>query len=98
MDDVMLRAVAALLPGGATRGELAFGQRRLRWVEAGTGGPTVVLDAASGPRADLAADPAGARAAHQGHRVRPGGFGASDQAVTDAVLAVVEKARLGHGA
>ncbi|MEU8003752.1 alpha/beta hydrolase [Catellatospora sp. NPDC049111] len=48
MDDVIVRAVAALLPGGATRGEIAFGQRKLRWIEAGTGGPTVVLDAASG--------------------------------------------------
>ncbi|MFG3589477.1 alpha/beta fold hydrolase [Streptomyces sp. NPDC047990] len=48
MDDVIARAMSALIPGGVTRGELGRGGRVLRWVEAGAGAPTVVLDAGSG--------------------------------------------------
>ncbi|MEV4414065.1 alpha/beta hydrolase [Catellatospora sp. NPDC049609] len=48
MEDVIARALSALVPGGVTRGATARGDRELRWIEAGTGAPTVVLDAASG--------------------------------------------------
>ncbi|MCC5575674.1 hypothetical protein IMZ11_08460 [Microtetraspora sp. AC03309] len=48
MNDVIAQAMSALIPGGAARGELVRGHRVLRWVEAGAGGPTVVLDAAGG--------------------------------------------------
>lgn len=84
----MVRAVAALLPGGAKRGEIAFGQRRLRWIEAGTGGPTVVLDAASGTPALTWLPILPALVPHNTSR---------PDVVADAVLAVVGKARLGHG-
>jgi hypothetical protein len=47
-DDVIAQAMSALIPGGARRGELVRGDRVLRWVEAGVGRPTVVLEAASG--------------------------------------------------
>ena len=47
MDDVIARALAELVPG-ARRGVLNRDGRTLRWVVAGTGSPTVVLDAASG--------------------------------------------------
>ncbi|MER5405604.1 alpha/beta hydrolase [Streptomyces sp. NPDC002769] len=48
MKDVIAQAMSATIPGGVKRGELVRGDRVLRWVEAGAGGPTVVLDAASG--------------------------------------------------
>jgi pimeloyl-ACP methyl ester carboxylesterase len=48
MDDIVTRALGALLDGGVTGGELDRGGRALRWIAAGTGGPTVVLEAASG--------------------------------------------------
>lgn len=41
-------ALGALVPGGVRRGELARDGRTLRWFEAGSGGPAVVLDAAGG--------------------------------------------------
>ncbi|MFB7646219.1 alpha/beta fold hydrolase [Streptomyces sp. NPDC059095] len=40
--------MSAVTPGGVQRGELDRRERVLRWVEAGSGGPTVVLEAASG--------------------------------------------------
>jgi pimeloyl-ACP methyl ester carboxylesterase len=47
--DVTVEALGALVPDGVRRGELARDAgRTLRWVEAGAGGPTVVLDAAGG--------------------------------------------------
>ncbi|CAM5227445.1 putative hydrolase (alpha/beta hydrolase fold) [Streptomyces spiroverticillatus] len=49
MSDAVVKALSELVPGGVTLGELdRGGGRALRWVEAGTGGPTVVLDAAAG--------------------------------------------------
>ncbi|GGY39955.1 alpha/beta fold hydrolase [Streptomyces xanthochromogenes] len=46
--DVIAQAMSAMAPGGLRSHELARGQRVLRWTEAGSGGPTVVLEAASG--------------------------------------------------
>lgn len=48
MSDVVVKALRELIPAGAARGELDRGGRTLRWVEAGAGSTTVVLDAASG--------------------------------------------------
>ncbi|MET9419417.1 MULTISPECIES: alpha/beta hydrolase [unclassified Streptomyces] len=47
MDDAVVKAVGALVPGGASRGELDRHGRTLRWIEAGEGAPAVVLDAPS---------------------------------------------------
>ncbi|EST26286.1 hypothetical protein N566_24070 [Streptomycetaceae bacterium MP113-05] len=47
-DDVVVRALGALVPGGVSAGELVRGGRALRWVEAGSGGPPIVLVAAGG--------------------------------------------------
>ncbi|MFF3109604.1 alpha/beta fold hydrolase [Kitasatospora sp. NPDC057904] len=43
-----MAALSERVPGGVRRGELDLGGRVLRWVEAGQGGPTVVLVADSG--------------------------------------------------
>lgn len=52
MSDTIAVAFNALVPGGATRGELDRGRgRRLRWIEAGSGGPTVVLETGAGTTA-----------------------------------------------
>ncbi|MFH9195738.1 alpha/beta fold hydrolase [Streptomyces globisporus] len=48
MSDAVVKALSELIPCGAARGELDRGGRALRWIEAGSGSPTVVLDAASG--------------------------------------------------
>jgi pimeloyl-ACP methyl ester carboxylesterase len=45
MSDKAVEALSSLTPGGATRRELDRGGRTLRWIEAGEGGPTVLLDA-----------------------------------------------------
>jgi hypothetical protein len=47
MEDVIARGLAALVPG-AERGSLVRDGRTLRWVTAGSGSPTAVLDAAVG--------------------------------------------------
>lgn len=54
MNDVVVQALAELIPGGVRRGQLPRGDRTLRWVEAGSGGPTVVLDAAAAEPGSLA--------------------------------------------
>ena len=54
MDDPVVRALDGLVPGGVRRGELRRGSRVLRWVEAGSGGPAVVLDASLGQPGSLA--------------------------------------------
>lgn len=48
MTDTVARALAALVPSEARPGALERHGRALRWVAAGTGSPTVVLDAAMG--------------------------------------------------
>ena len=53
MDDVVVQALGRLMPG-VRRGEVSRDERRLRWVEAGSGSPTVVLDAAAGEPGSLA--------------------------------------------
>ncbi|MEP7026788.1 MAG: alpha/beta hydrolase [Actinomycetota bacterium] len=45
MDDLAGTVLNKLVPGGVQRGELRRGHRLLRWVEAGSGEPTVILDA-----------------------------------------------------
>ena len=54
MDDVVVRALGGLVPGGVRRGELWRGNRALRWVEAGSGSPAVVFDAGLGEPGSLA--------------------------------------------
>ncbi len=55
MDDLVVKALSQLLPGGdVRRGELPRHGRTLRWVEAGSGRPTVVFDAALGEPGSLA--------------------------------------------
>ncbi|WP_328307080.1 alpha/beta hydrolase [Streptomyces sp. NBC_00442] len=51
MSNAVVRAIEGLVPGGAAGGELPRGGRVLRWVEAGGGPVTVVLDAACGTSA-----------------------------------------------
>jgi pimeloyl-ACP methyl ester carboxylesterase len=54
VDDLVVRALGELVPGGVRRQELRRGARVLRWVEAGSGGPAVVLDASLGQPGSLA--------------------------------------------
>lgn len=54
MDDVVIRALGELVPGGVRRGELRRGNRALRWVAAGSGSPAVVFDAGLGEPGSLA--------------------------------------------
>ncbi len=54
MDDLVVQALSQLMPGGVRRGELLRDSRTLRWVEAGSGGPTVVFDASLGEPGSLA--------------------------------------------
>lgn len=53
MNDLVLQALGKLMPG-VRRGQLQRGDRALRWVEAGSGSPTVVLDAAAAEPGTLA--------------------------------------------
>jgi pimeloyl-ACP methyl ester carboxylesterase len=52
-DDLVLRALDGLMPGGVRRGELPRGSRTLRWIEAGSGEPVVVLEAGLGEPGSL---------------------------------------------
>jgi pimeloyl-ACP methyl ester carboxylesterase len=54
VDDLVVEALGELVPGGVRREELRLGSRVLRWVEAGSGGPAVVLDASLGQPGSLA--------------------------------------------
>jgi pimeloyl-ACP methyl ester carboxylesterase len=54
MDDLVVQALGKLVPGGVRWGELPRDHRVLRWVEAGSGRPAVVLDAALGEPGSLA--------------------------------------------
>jgi pimeloyl-ACP methyl ester carboxylesterase len=54
VDDIVVRVLGELVPGGVRRGELRRGNRALRWVEAGSGGPAVVFDAGLGEPGSLA--------------------------------------------
>jgi pimeloyl-ACP methyl ester carboxylesterase len=54
MNDLVVQALERLMPGEVRRGELPRDDRTLRWVEAGSGSPTVVLDAAGGEPGSLA--------------------------------------------
>ncbi|MGD0064333.1 MAG: alpha/beta hydrolase [Streptosporangiaceae bacterium] len=54
MDDLVVQALSQLMPGDVRRGELPRHGRTLRWVEAGSGSPTVVFDAALGEPGSLA--------------------------------------------
>ena len=54
MKDLVVQALGKLMPGEVRRGELPRDDRTLRWVEAGSAPPTVVLDAALGEPGSLA--------------------------------------------
>ena len=54
VNDLVVQALGKLMPGGVRRGQLWRGGRAVRWVEAGSGSPTVVLDAAGGEPGSLA--------------------------------------------
>jgi pimeloyl-ACP methyl ester carboxylesterase len=54
MNDLVVQALDKLVPGGVRRGQLSRDGRILRWVEAGSGGPVAVLDAAAGEPGSLA--------------------------------------------
>ena len=54
MNDLAVQALGKLTPGGVRRGQLSRDDRTLRWVEAGSGSPTVVLDAAGAEPGSLA--------------------------------------------
>jgi pimeloyl-ACP methyl ester carboxylesterase len=53
MDDLVVRALDHLVPGGIRQGKLCRGARTLRWVESGAGEPAVVLEAALGQPGSL---------------------------------------------
>jgi pimeloyl-ACP methyl ester carboxylesterase len=53
VNDVVVQALGELMPG-MRRGELLRDERTLRWVETGSGSPTVLLDAAGGEPGSLA--------------------------------------------
>lgn len=52
--DLVCQALNELLPCQVRRGELRLADRTLRWIEAGSGSPTVVLEAGLGEPASLA--------------------------------------------
>jgi pimeloyl-ACP methyl ester carboxylesterase len=54
MTDLVLEALTELLPCEVRRGELDRGGRALNWIEAGSGHPTVVFEAAMGEPGSLA--------------------------------------------
>lgn len=54
MGDLVYQALNELLPCQVRRGELLLGDRRLRWIEAGSGSPVVVLEAGLGEPGSLA--------------------------------------------
>lgn len=54
VDDLVVRVLGELVPTGVRRGELRRPGRTLRWVEAGTGDPVVILDAGLGEPGTLA--------------------------------------------
>ncbi len=54
MTDLVLHALTELLPCEVRRGELERAGRTLRWIEAGSGQPTVVFEAALGEPGTLA--------------------------------------------
>jgi pimeloyl-ACP methyl ester carboxylesterase len=54
MSDLVVQVLGKLVPGGVRRGELRRDDRVLRWVEAGSGRPSVVFDAALGEPGSLA--------------------------------------------
>jgi pimeloyl-ACP methyl ester carboxylesterase len=54
MNDLVVQALDTLVPGGVRRGQLSRDDRILRWVEAGSGSPVVVLDGAAGEPGSLA--------------------------------------------
>jgi pimeloyl-ACP methyl ester carboxylesterase len=54
MGDIVSHALSELLPCQVRRGELPLGSRALRWIEAGSGSPAVVLEAALGEPGSLA--------------------------------------------
>jgi pimeloyl-ACP methyl ester carboxylesterase len=54
MDDLVIGALGGLVRGGVRRGELRRDGRVVRWAEAGSGRPAVVLDAAIGEPGSLA--------------------------------------------
>jgi pimeloyl-ACP methyl ester carboxylesterase len=54
MGDPVVQALGKLMPSDVRRGELLRGSRTLRWVEAGSGGPSVVFDASLGEPGSLA--------------------------------------------
>lgn len=55
MEDLVVQALAESVPAGVKRGEVQVGARTLRWVEAGSGSPVVVYDAALAESGGLAA-------------------------------------------
>jgi pimeloyl-ACP methyl ester carboxylesterase len=85
--DQVAAAFGALLGGGVERRELDRGGRALRWIEAGEGAPTVVLEA--GAMSPVAGFAAIFKALTPDHRVIAydrAGYGASDAAPVDLDL------------
>jgi pimeloyl-ACP methyl ester carboxylesterase len=85
--DKVLAAFAALVGGGVERRELDRGGRTLRWIEAGSGAPTMVFEA--GAMSPVIAFAAVFKALVPNHRVIAydrAGYGASDPAPVDLEL------------
>ena len=53
VDSLVLQVLSGLVPG-VTQGQLSRGGRMLRWVEAGSGSPVVIMDAALGEPGTMA--------------------------------------------
>jgi pimeloyl-ACP methyl ester carboxylesterase len=85
--DKVAAAFDALVGGGVERRELDRGGRMLRWIEAGSGAPTVVLEA--GAMSPVASFAAVFKALAPDHRVIAydrAGYGASDAAPVDLAV------------
>lgn len=83
VDDIVVRVLSELVPGGVRRGELRRSDRTLRWVEAGNAGPTVVFDAGLAEPGSLAWAGVLPAVAAQARVIAydRAGVGASDQAL-----------------
>lgn len=82
MDSPVLPVLRELVPG-VTEGEMSRGGRMLRWVEAGSGGPVVIMDAALGEPGTLAWAGVMPRIARYGRVIAydRAGLGLSDPAI-----------------
>ncbi len=100
MADLVCRALNELLPHRVTTGELGRNDRILRWVEAGSGEPAVVLGSGMGEPGTLAYAAVLAAVADLSRVIAydRAGIGTSDPVADLTVLSQVEDLAAGGGA